>query len=85
MNRTEWLEFGIREGYCSAPVCSTHDGIPQSALEDVEWEEGGDPCVHIVRPYTGEDEKLAVEDNFTPAQWRKAEWLIDNGVSDAGK
>lgn len=84
MDRREWLEFGIREGYCSAPVCSTHDGLPQSAMEDVEWDEGGDPCVHVIRPYADEDEKLAVEDNFAPAQWRKASWLIENGVSDAG-
>ena len=85
MDRNEWLEFGIREGYCSAPICSTHDGLPQPAMEDVEWEEGGDPCVHIIRPYKDEEERLAVEDNFAPAQWRKTGWLPEGKVSDASK
>lgn len=82
MDRREWLEFGIRQGFCSAPVCSTHDGIPTSAGEDNEWDEGNDPCVHVIRPYADDDERLVVEDNFSPAQWRKAEWLIENGVDD---
>lgn len=85
MDRSEWLELGIREGFCSAPVCSTHDGIPTTKAEDEEWDDGGDPCTHIIRPYTDEAERVAVEENFSPAQWRKAEWLIENGETDAGK
>ena len=85
MDRTEWLEFGIREGFCSPPVCSTHDGIPTTPDEDEEWELGGDPCTHVIRPYVDDAERAAVEENFAPAKWRKTEWLIENGVSDASK
>jgi hypothetical protein len=45
----EWLEIGMKEGYCSSPVCNTHDGLPSSEEEDAEWEDGGDPCVPAVR------------------------------------
>jgi hypothetical protein len=85
LDRNEWLEFGIREGFCSAPLCSTHDGIPSTDAEDEEWGEGGDPCIHVIRPYTDDAEKVAVEENCAPAQWRKAEWLIENGADDENK
>jgi hypothetical protein len=85
LDRSEWLEFGIRQGFCSAPVCSTHDGIPTTVGEDEEWGESGDPCVHVIRPYTDDAERVAVEENFAPAQWRKTEWLIENGAYDENK
>jgi hypothetical protein len=66
-------------------VCSTHDGIPTTPEDDEEWELGGDPCTHVIRPYVDEAERAAVEENFAPAKWRKTEWLIENGVSDASK
>ena len=44
-----WLAEGIAKGYCSEPVCNTHDGLPSTAEEDEEWERGGDPCVSAVR------------------------------------
>ena len=45
----EWLEMGIKLGYCSQPVCNTHDGLPSTEEEDAMWEEGLDPCVPAVR------------------------------------
>lgn len=51
MNRYEWLEMGIKNGWCSEPACNTHDGLPSTDEEDKEWEEGHDPCVVAVRVY----------------------------------
>jgi hypothetical protein len=66
----EWIKLGIEKGWCGAPVCSTHDGIPQSQEEDNLWDEGTDPCIHIVRLYSDKDEQKAVEDNHPPSVWR---------------
>lgn len=45
----EWLTQGVLLGYCSEPVCNTHDGLPSTPEEDEQWEEGLDPCVPAVR------------------------------------
>jgi hypothetical protein len=66
----QWLEIGLRAGHCSPPVCSTHDGIPQTITEDAEFMDGSDPCVFVIRPYADKEEKEAVEANSMPAQWR---------------
>ena len=39
-------------------ACETHEGVPQSQAEEDEWEQGGDPCVFVVRIYT-EDTTMA--------------------------
>lgn len=41
--------MGIEKGYCSEPVCNTHDGLPSTEEEDAQWEDGLDPCVPAVR------------------------------------
>jgi hypothetical protein len=51
MDIFEWIEYGEKRGYCSPAVCSTHDGLPMSDLENEEWDQGGDPCVHALRLY----------------------------------
>lgn len=66
----EWIEFGMNKGWCGPPVCSTHDGVPTSHAEEVEWEEGNDPCIHVVRMYEDEQQKLSVEENHSPTNWR---------------
>ncbi len=50
----EWLKLGIERGWCSEPVCSTHDGLPSTDAEGVQWEQGYDPCVPAVRLYEEE-------------------------------
>ena len=45
----QWLEYGVEKGWCSRDVCSTHDGVPSTEEEDALWEEGHDPCVHVLR------------------------------------
>ena len=49
MDMAEWLRLGIERGYCSEPVCHTHDGLPYTEEEETEWEVGFDPCLHAVR------------------------------------
>jgi hypothetical protein len=58
MNYEEWLQFGVENGFCSAPVCCVHDGMPMHETEERAWEEGGDPCQVVVRLGTPSDWKL---------------------------
>lgn len=69
MSFDDWLAYGFRQGWCGAPICYTHDGLPTTEAEDAEFEEL-DPCVHIVRLYVDEQEKRDVEANHSPSQWR---------------
>jgi hypothetical protein len=47
----DWLAYGVDHGFCSEVVCGTHDGLPYTDEESEEWDEGLDPCVHVVRMY----------------------------------
>lgn len=49
MTQWEWLQIGIKEGWCSELVCDTHQGLPSTDEEDARWEAGEDPCVPAVR------------------------------------
>lgn len=49
-----WLISGIEKGWVSDPFCYTHDGDPyMTEEEEQEWEEGGDPCSHVVKLIIG--------------------------------
>lgn len=53
MTIEQWLEYGKQKGFCSEPVCTTHDMLPPTE-EEAELEEKGedwDFCVHAVRVY----------------------------------
>lgn len=65
-----WIATGIARGWCGPPVCYTHDGLPTALEEDEEFDEGYDPCIHIVRMYESEQQKDAVENAHSPSQWR---------------
>lgn len=54
MTQDEWIDLGVEQGWCSQPVCATHDGVPNTFDEDAEWDEGGDPCQHVVRLWNDE-------------------------------
>lgn len=50
MTQGDWIGLGVEKGWCSEPVCSTHDGMPViGEEEEAEWEAGHDPCVPAVR------------------------------------
>jgi hypothetical protein len=70
MTFNEWITYGIEKGWCGPPVCYTHDGLPMSEQEYTEFDEGQDPCTHIVRMYEDIDMKKEIEDNHSPSQWR---------------
>jgi hypothetical protein len=54
MDIHEWLQIGIDKGYCSAAVCSTHEGLPMTDVENEDWDQGFDPCVYATRLYEQE-------------------------------
>ena len=49
MTFDEWLKFGIDNGYCTDQFCNTHDGGPMHETEEIAWDQGNDPCQHVVR------------------------------------
>lgn len=65
-----WLEIGLRQGFMTPPICYTHDGLPTTPEEDETFEEGDDPCIHIMRLYASPEEKAGVEENHSPTKWR---------------
>ena len=46
-----WLHEGLEKGWVTEPFCATHDGGYQYMSEEEleEWEQGGDPCQHVIR------------------------------------
>ena len=45
-----WLNQGIDEGWVTEPFCKTHEIDPAMGEEEqAEWDEGGDPCQHVLR------------------------------------
>lgn len=40
--------------------------------EEQEFEEGNDPCVHVVRLYESLEDKSSVEQNHSPSMWRNS-------------
>jgi hypothetical protein len=71
MNVYEWLRYGLDRGWAGPPLCETHDGTPTTPAEDDEFEEGMDPCIHIIRLYPDKQTRDEVEANHSPSQWRK--------------
>ena len=66
----EWLQEGISLGFCGPAICEPHDGLPLSLEEELEFDTGNDPCIHVLRLYEDRDIKAAVESNHSPSVWR---------------
>lgn len=49
MTFEEWLTYGHDQGWISHPTCATHNGVPSTEDEEIDWELGYDPCQHVVR------------------------------------
>ena len=46
----QWVDYGVQKGWVTEPFCSTHDGDPyMTEEEEQEWEDGGDPCCHVLK------------------------------------
>ena len=41
-----------------------------SITEEAEFEDGSDPCIHMMRCYESQEHKEAIESNYSPATWR---------------
>ena len=68
----DWMTYGIQKGWCGPPVCYTHDGLPMSEQEYAEFDEGQDPCTHVVRMYDDVGMKENIENNHSPSNWRNS-------------
>lgn len=71
LNFDTWLAQGMAQGWCGPAVCQTHDGTPISEVEEGDFDDGDDPCLHIIRLYPDQATKVAVESNHSPSVWRK--------------
>ena len=49
LTREQWIQYGVRHGFCSSPFCEIHEGGPIADSEGEAFEEGGDPCMVYVR------------------------------------
>ena len=49
MDFWEWVDFGVKAGWCSEIVCDTHEGVPMTVEETEEWQQGNDNCLFIIR------------------------------------
>lgn len=79
----EWLKYGYNKGWCGVPVCYTHDGVPVSEAEDDEQINGLDPCIHVIRMYSDDEERQAVESWFAAYQHRRPGFLdVDDEKSE---
>lgn len=63
MDYEEWFSIGREQGFISPAICSTHDGMPMSDDEMNEFENGDDPCIHILRLYEDKQKRDEVEKN----------------------
>ena len=68
---SQWIEIGIQQGWCGPSICYTHDGLPSTEEEESAWDNGDDPCIHILRLYPDKETKEGVEANHSPSNWRK--------------
>ena len=67
----DWLKHGMDMGWVGPAVCVSHDDIPTSEEEDAQVEEGGDPCLWVIRVYDSPEHRKDVEDNHSPSVWRR--------------
>ena len=70
MNFNQWLKYGLKHDWCSPPVCEIHEGTPLSESESNEFENGSDPCIHVIRLYNDIEMKNAVEANSCFSNWQ---------------
>ena len=73
MTFDEWIAHGITQGWCGPPVCNTHDGTPTTQEEDDDFDDGGDPCIGIIRLYPDTTTRDQVAANHSPTTWRQLE------------
>ena len=66
MDFAEWLTVGIDNGWATKPICATHEGVPTTEAEDNQWEEGEDPCAHVIRLVDSPEMLEDIAKNYPP-------------------
>ena len=51
MTLDEWISIGQAEGFCDEVICAQHNGLMTEEEHEL-FEQGYDPCVHVVRLLT---------------------------------
>lgn len=70
MDFEKWANWGWERGWCSPPVCVTHDGLPTSDEEEEQIMEGDDICVHVIRLYEDGQTASEVVQSNPALSWR---------------
>ena len=71
---TAWMRHGLAMGWISPPTCYNHDGLGLTELEELQLENGDDPCIWLVRVYEDDEMRRELEESFSPYSWRKLEY-----------
>ena len=71
MTYEEWELLGRRNSWIGPALCLIHDGYPTTEAEDLAFDDGEDPCIHVHRLYESDANRLEVEANHSPSVWRK--------------
>jgi hypothetical protein len=50
----EWISIGIEAGFCMEPTCMIHEGKYLTQEDEAIFDEGGDPCIPILRLFPPE-------------------------------
>lgn len=74
----EWLREGVVAGFCSPVLCETHDGLGLTTEQESEFDDGGDPCVHVVQVFESKEHRDHVMNNHAPFQYRLTKEMADD-------
>jgi len=60
MNVHEWIQMGFDNGWCTPSHCLMHDGYALTEKESEDFDQGLDPCVHVLRLCWDKEEQEAI-------------------------
>jgi hypothetical protein len=49
MTFEEWVQYGVDKNWSTEIYCDTHDAPRITVEEGNEFDEGGDPCLPVIR------------------------------------
>lgn len=52
----EWYQHGIKMKWIGPVTCDTHEGVGLTEAEEQEFEDGGDPCIRVLRVFDSAEE-----------------------------
>jgi hypothetical protein len=83
MTFEEWIRYGINKGWTSDVNCYTHNGFDLTPEENEDFDEGGDPCIHVIRVWTdniGNGDQEFTDDVMQIANVLNSK-IVENGYS----